>query len=64
MFLQVRKETPLGPSGLQYFHNYLPQMAGLDHLVSLESDIFVHTYDGNIAKVVEDHRRHTFNYDV
>ncbi|KAM7483101.1 hypothetical protein LguiB_007684 [Lonicera macranthoides] len=54
----VRKETLLEPSDLKYFQNHSSQMAALDYLVSLESDIFVPTYDGNMAKVVEGHRRY------
>ncbi|KAJ0986805.1 hypothetical protein J5N97_005161 [Dioscorea zingiberensis] len=54
----VRKETLLEPSDLRYFQNHSSQMAALDYLVSLESDIFVPTYDGNMAKVVEGHRRY------
>lgn len=53
----VRKETLLEPSDLKYFQNHSSQMAALDYLVSLESDIFVPTYDGNMARVVEGHRR-------
>ncbi|XP_020571193.1 uncharacterized protein At1g04910-like [Phalaenopsis equestris] len=54
----VRKETLLEPSDLKFFQNHSSQMAALDYLVSLESDIFVPTYDGNMAKVVEGHRRY------
>ncbi|KAF5734633.1 hypothetical protein HS088_TW15G00125 [Tripterygium wilfordii] len=53
----VRKEILLEPSDLRFFENHSSQMAALDYLVSLESDIFVPTYDGNMAKVVEGHRR-------
>ncbi|XP_057952381.1 rhamnogalacturonan I rhamnosyltransferase 1-like [Malania oleifera] len=54
----VRKETLLQPSDLNFFQNHSSQMAALDYLVALESDIFVPTYDGNMAKVVEGHRRY------
>jgi hypothetical protein len=54
----VRKETLLEPSDLMFFQNHSSQMAALDYMVSLESDIFVPTYDGNMAKVVEGHRRY------
>lgn len=54
----VRKETLLNPEDLRFFQNHSSQMAALDYLVSLESDIFIPTYDGNMAKVVEGHRRY------
>lgn len=54
----VKKETLLKPSDLRFFQNHSSQMAALDYLVSLESDIFIPTYDGNMAKVVEGHRRY------
>ncbi|ERN05750.1 hypothetical protein AMTR_s00006p00250170 [Amborella trichopoda] len=53
----VRKEMLLEPSDLQLFQNHSSQMAALDYMVSLESDVFIPTYDGNMAKVVEGHRR-------
>lgn len=57
-FEQVRKETLLNSSDLGFFQNHSSQMAALDYLVSLESDIFIPTFDGNMAKVVEGHRRY------
>lgn len=56
--LLVRKESLLDHEDLHHFKNQSSQMAALDYMVSLESDIFIPTYDGNMAKVVEGHRRY------
>lgn len=54
----MKKETLLPASELKPLMNYSNRMAALDYLVSLDSDIFLPTYAGNMAKVVEGHRRY------
>ena len=58
--LQVKKETLLDPVELQQFQNHSSQMAALDFMVSVASNTFIPTYDGNMAKVVEGHRRYVY----
>ncbi|KAG2276408.1 hypothetical protein Bca52824_058963 [Brassica carinata] len=54
----VKKEMLLDPKELQQFQNHSSQMAALDFIVSVASDNFIPTYYGNMAKVVEGHRRY------
>ncbi|CAL1395206.1 unnamed protein product [Linum trigynum] len=53
----VKKETLLPEKDLAPFWNHSNQMAALDYHVAVEADIFAPTYGGNMAKVVEGHRR-------
>ncbi|OWM75921.1 hypothetical protein CDL15_Pgr009565 [Punica granatum] len=54
----VKKEMLLDPEELKQFHNHSSQMAALDFIVSVASHTFIPTYDGNMAKLVEGHRRY------
>jgi hypothetical protein len=53
----VKKEVLLSRDELARFENHSSQMAALDYLVAIESDVFMATHDGNMAKLVEGHRR-------
>ncbi|KAF6140742.1 hypothetical protein GIB67_035169 [Kingdonia uniflora] len=54
----VKKEMLLDAGDLHSFQNHSSQMAALDFIVSIASDVFIPTYDGNMAKLVEGHRRY------
>ncbi|KAK1362055.1 O-fucosyltransferase family protein [Heracleum sosnowskyi] len=54
----VKKEKLLDPDDLRQFQNHSSQMAALDFIVSVASSVFIPTYDGNMAKLVEGHRRY------
>lgn len=53
----VLKDTLTTRDELKTFASHATQTAALDYIISVESDVFVPSYTGNMARSVEGHRR-------
>ncbi|XP_057866150.1 O-fucosyltransferase 38 isoform X2 [Cryptomeria japonica] len=53
----IFKETLATRNELKPFLNHASQTAALDYIISVESNVFIPSYSGNMARAVEGHRR-------
>uniref|UniRef100_A0A7N0TWL3 O-fucosyltransferase family protein n=1 Tax=Kalanchoe fedtschenkoi TaxID=63787 RepID=A0A7N0TWL3_KALFE len=53
----VFKETIATREELEAFSDHASQSAALDYIISIESDVFIPSHSGNMARAVEGHRR-------
>lgn len=54
----VFKETLATAEELKKIVSHASQAAAIDYIISVESDVFVPSYTGNMARAVEGHRRY------
>ncbi|RVW86878.1 O-fucosyltransferase 38 [Vitis vinifera] len=53
----IFKETIATQEELKAFAHHSSQTAALDYIISIESDVFIPSHSGNMARAVEGHRR-------
>ncbi|KAL9272799.1 O-fucosyltransferase 38-like protein, partial [Drosera capensis] len=55
--LVFKEESVAFEEELRAFSSHASQTAALDYIISVESDVFMSSYSGNMARAVEGHRR-------